>query len=231
MPSLDELLAAGKSAADQYTGGSGQSASSGSGMPPQTVASGPAGPSAFGGRGFTAAQWAAMQDRARNSAAHGTPGQTAAEGGATDASYQTWDPSGSGVSAPPGYEPPPLGFPMSNLPLKLVQTDEYGKMYADQRGFVWRGPEFRPRYDTLKAADPIAAGGWVVAPGNNWFHSLHTVPEYTPSASSTAGQYAGDFFGGAAQSGASAASMAKTLGIIALAGGALYVAAPMLRKL
>lgn len=75
---------------------------------------------------------------------------------------------------------PPLGFPMPNLDLVEVMADEYGMTYHDQRGYLWRGPEFRPRFDQLKAADPTFNGGWQSI-GSSWFRSRKVSAEYAPS--------------------------------------------------
>jgi hypothetical protein len=126
----------------------------------------------------------------------------------------------------PGYDVPPLGFPMPARRLKLIEDiappTGYGKMYADEFGFMWREPSYRPRFDVHKAADPALTGGWQSI--GTWFRSRQPNPEYEPSAIERIAEGAGDII-------KPAAAGIGTLAYIALAGGALYVAAPYLMSL
>lgn len=78
------------------------------------------------------------------------------------------------------FQDPPLGFPMPQLQLAIVLEDGDGTLYRDARGYLWRGPEYRPRFDLLKQADPSKSGGWMAL--GNWFRSRKQSPEYTPPA-------------------------------------------------
>lgn len=78
------------------------------------------------------------------------------------------------------YSSPPSGFPEPSNALAIVMHDDNGTLYVDHRGFFWRGPEYRSKYDALAVADPAFTGGWQKI--GNWFRSRKVSPEYAPTA-------------------------------------------------
>lgn len=73
---------------------------------------------------------------------------------------------------------PPIGHPMPGLDLTIVLEDEYGTLYHDERGFMWRGPEYVQRYDQFRQLDPAMTGGWQKL--GNWFRTRKANPQYAP---------------------------------------------------
>jgi hypothetical protein len=62
-------------------------------------------------------------------------------------------------------EPNALGTIVGAAPpvgrqLRHAFTDQYGEVWHDAGGYLYRGPEYRPRFEELRAADPVDAGGW-----------------------------------------------------------------------
>jgi hypothetical protein len=78
---------------------------------------------------------------------------------------------------------PPSGFPMPNLDLIVVLEDEWGTLFHDERGYMWRGPEYLRRFDVLKVVDPSMTGGWQKI--GNWFRTRKANPQYAPSSLET----------------------------------------------
>lgn len=113
-----------------------------------------------------------------------------------------------------------MAAPRSDL--RPVLQDEWGTMYADPNGYVWRGPEFEPRYAVLHAADRFHAGGWQKL--GDWYRSIKPVKEYAPSS-------AAQLYHDHLDPGVDAREAASSVGTYVLLGGLLYVAAQVLPAL
>lgn len=90
------------------------------------------------------------------------------------------------------------GAPRSDL--RHVLTDEYGDMYADPNGYMWRGPDYKARYDLLGEADKSGGhGGWTQI--KDWYKSVKASDEYGGGTVDKFVNYAGRIFSPVARAG------------------------------
>jgi hypothetical protein len=67
-----------------------------------------------------------------------------------------------------------------SVEVRAVRDDEYGPIYADRDGYLYRDPAYAPRYAAMASA-PGYAGSWVPLP-DGWFRSVERSREYAPGA-------------------------------------------------